>query len=213
MSQQINLYQPIFRKEKRKFSAATMLQATVLMVFGIGLMYGYTYWQVRQLRDNFSQTDKQFVSLTKQLDDATRQFGERLQSKDLQAQVQKLQQQLTEKQNLQQVLQSAQFNTQGFSGYFIAFARQHIPEVWITGLDIVGAAEQLVLSGRSTNPELVPRYLQRLSAETRLSGIEFRSFQMTRVAADGKSGTPSYVEFVAKTADPADLAAAPKGAP
>lgn len=213
MSQQVNLYQPIFRKEKRKFSAATMLQATVLMVLGIGLMYGYTYWQVRQLRDNFSQTDKQFVSLTKQLDEVTRQFGERLQNKDLQAQVQKLQQQLTEKQNLQQVLQSAQFNTQGFSNYFIAFARQHIPEVWITGLDIVGAAEQLTLSGRSTNPELVPRYLQKLSAETRLSGIEFRSFQMTRVAADGKSGAPSYVEFVAKTADPADLAAAPKGTP
>lgn len=213
MSQQVNLYQPIFRKEKRKFSAVTMLQATALMVIGIGLMYGYTYWQVRQLRDNFSQADKQFVNLTKQLDEATRQFGERLQSKDLQAQVQKLQQQLTEKQNLQQVLQSAQFNTQGFSNYFIAFARQHIPEVWITGLDIVGAAEQLTLSGRSTNPELVPRYLQRLSAETRLSGIQFHSFQMTRVAADSKGGAPSYVEFVAKTADPADLAAAPKGTP
>ena len=213
MSQQVNLYQPVFRKQRRKFSAATMLQATVLMVLGIGLMYGYTYWQVRQLRADFSQADKQFVRLTKQLDEATRQFGERLQNKDLQAQVQKLQQQLTEKQNLQQVLQSAQFNTQGFSSYFISFARQHIPEVWITGLDIVGAADQLTLSGRSTNPELVPRYLQKLSAETRLSGIEFRSFQMTRVAADGKSGTASYVEFIAKTADPTELAAAPSGVP
>lgn len=213
MSQQVNLYQPVFRKERRKFSATTMLQATALMVLGIGLMYGYTYWQVRQLRADAAQTDKQLVGLTKQLDETMRQFGERLQSKDLQIQVQKLQQQLTEKQNLQQVLQSAQFNTQGFSGYFIAFARQHIPEVWITGLDITGAAEQLVLSGRSTNPELVPRYLQKLSAETRLRGIEFRSFQMTRVAADSKSGAASYVEFTAKTANLASPAVASKGAP
>lgn len=183
------------------------------MALGIGLMYGYTYWQVRQLRADVSQTDKQLASLTKRLDETMSQFGERLQSKDLQTQIQKLQQRLVEKQNLQQVLQSAQFNTQGFSGYFIAFARQHIPEVWITSLDITGAAEQLTLSGRSTNPELVPRYLQRLSSETRLSGIEFQSFQMTRVAADGKSGTASYVEFMAKTATTAGPAAAPKETP
>lgn len=213
MSQQVNLYQPVFRKQRRKFSAATMLQATVLMVLGIGFMYGYTYWQVRQLRADVVQTDKQLASLTKRLDETMSQFGERLQSKDLQAQVQKLQQQLVEKQNLQQVLQSAQFNTQGFSGYFIAFARQHIPEVWITSLDIVGAADQMVLSGRSTNPELVPRYLQRLSSETRLRGIEFRSFQMTRVATDGKSGAASYVEFMAKTADSTGPAAVPKETP
>lgn len=213
MSQQVNLYQPIFRKERRKFSATTMLQATALMVFGIGLMYGYTYWQVRQLRTDVAQTDKQLVNLTKRLDETTRQFGERLQSKDLQAQVQRLQQQLVEKQNLQQVLQSAQFNTRGFSDYFVAFARQHIPGVWITGLDIVGAAEQMTLSGRSTNPELVPRYLQRLSAETRLSGIEFRSFQMARGTVDSKSGAVPYVEFMAKTADAGAPAVAPKGTP
>lgn len=172
------------------------------MMLGIGFLYGYTYWQVRQLRTDVAQTDIQLANLTKRLDETLRQFGERLQSKDLQAQVQKLQQQLVEKQNLQQVLQSAQFNTQGFSAYFIAFARQHIPEVWITSLDIIGAADQLVLAGRTTNPELVPRYLQRLSAETRMRGIEFGSFQMNRVATDAKSGAPSYVEFVAKTTDP-----------
>lgn len=213
MSQQVNLYQPIFRKERRKFSAMTMLQAMGIAVLGIGLLYGYTFWQVRQLRSEVAQTDKQLVAMTKQLDETTRQFSERLQSKDLQAQVQKLQAQVAEKQRLQQILQSAQFNTQGFSDYFIAFARQHIPGVWITGLDIVGAAEQMTLAGRSTNPELVPRYLQKLSAEKRLNGIEFRSFQMTRGAVDSKSGAVPYVEFMAKTADSAAPATAPKAAP
>ncbi|HLD13256.1 MAG TPA: PilN domain-containing protein [Burkholderiales bacterium] len=213
MSQQVNLYQPIFRKERRKFSATTMLQATALMVFGIGLMYGHTYWQVRQLRAEAAQTDKQLVNLTKRMDETARQFGERLQSKDLQAQVQKLQEQVSEKQRLQHILQSAQFNTQGFSDYFIAFARQHIPGVWITGLDITGAADQMTLSGRSTNPELVPRYLQKLSAEKRLSGIEFRTFQMSRGGADAKGGATSYVDFMAKTADPGAPGTAPKGSP
>ena len=213
MSQQVNLYQPIFRKEKRKFSATTMLQATALTVFGIGLMYGYTYWQVRQLRVEAAQTDKRLVNLTKRMDETARQFGEHLQSKDLQVQVQKLQEQVAEKQRLQQILQSAQFNTQGFSDYFTAFARQHIPGVWITGLDITGAADRLTLSGRSTNPELVPRYLQKLSTEKRLSGIEFQTFQMSRGGADAKGGATSYVDFMAKTADPGAPGTAPKGSP
>jgi len=176
-----------------------MLQAAGIAVLGIGLLYGYTWWQVRQQRIELAQTDKQVAGLTKRLDEISRQFGERLQSKDLQAQIQRLQQQVTEKERLRQVLQSAQFNTQGFSDYFVAFARQHIPGVWLTGLDITGAAEQLTLAGRSTNPELVPRYLQRLSAEKRLSGIEFRSFQMSRASAEAKGIGVSYIEFAAKT--------------
>lgn len=213
MSQQVNLYQPVFRKQKRKFSAMAMLQAMTIAVLGIGLLYGYTFWQVRQLRAEVTQTDKQLANMMKKMEETTHQFGERLQSKDLQMDVQRLQGQLAEKQRLQQVLQSAQFNTQGFSDYFIAFARQHIPGVWITGLDITGAADQLTLSGRSTNPELVPRYLQKLSAEKRLSGIEFRTFQMSRGGADAKGGAAPYVDFMAKTADPVAPGTAPMGSP
>ena len=89
----------------------------------------------------------------------------------------------------------------------------HSGESWEWRALVIGAAEQMTLAGRSTNPELVPRYLQKLSAETRLSGIEFRSFQMTRGAVDSKSGAVPYVEFMAKTADSAAPGTAPKGAP
>ncbi len=210
MSQQVNLYQPIFRKQKRKFSAMAMLQATLLMVLGIGFMYGFTQWQVRQLRAEVANTEKQLAGLTKRLDDITRQFGERLQSKELQARIHEVQVQLAEKQQLKVALSSAKYNTQGFSDYFIAFARQHLSGVWLTGLDITGAAEQMTLKGRSINPELVPRYLQRLSNEQRLSGIEFRTFQMSRPGADPKaqSAVP-FVEFIAATGASSPGKAAP----
>jgi hypothetical protein len=72
--------------------------------------------------------------------------------------------------------------------------------VWLTGFDITGSAEQMTLAGRSTNPELVPRYMQKLSAEPTLSGIEFRVFQMNRPAPDAKDTDVHYVEFQIKTA-------------
>ena len=85
-------------------------------------------------------------------------------------------------------------NTQGFSGYFTAFGRQHVPGVWLTSMQITGAADELMLSGRSQVPELVPRYLQRLSQEKQLAGIEFQSFQMNRPKDHAR-----YVEFTVRT--------------
>jgi len=194
VSQQVNLYQPVFRKQKRKFSAVTILQATALVTLIIAAMYGYTWWQVRALRTEVASTDRQLASVTKKLEDTSRQFGERSQSKELLARLKEAESQLADKQRLQDLLNTAQFNTRGFSEYFIAFARQHTPGIWLTGFDIVGAGKQLTLNGRSIQPELVPRYLQRLSAEKRLQGVEFQTFQMSRAP-----GTATYVEFLAKT--------------
>ena len=39
MSQQINLYNPIFRKQKKVFSSTTMLQALALIVIVVTVFY------------------------------------------------------------------------------------------------------------------------------------------------------------------------------
>ena len=49
MTQQINLYQPIFRKQRKVFSAVTIAQAAGLFVVGLLLIYGYGRWQVAAL--------------------------------------------------------------------------------------------------------------------------------------------------------------------
>lgn len=209
MRQEVNLYQPIFRKQKRKFSAVAMMQAAALVIAGIFALYGYTYWQTRQLRGENTQIDRQLAALSRQLDETSRQFSERLKSKELQEQVTRLEKLLLEKQRLQDALRAGlSANTQGFSEYFVAFARQHIPGVWLTSFDITGAADQLSLAGRGTSPELVPRYLQRLAAEKRLSGVEFRTFQMNHPGE-----TTPYVEFVVKTSGGAAPDAAGAGTP
>ena len=112
----------------------------------------------------------------------------------------RLESEIVSRQRIQEALQSGVFsNTLGFSDYFISFARQHIHGIWLTGVDITGAAEQMILSGRSTSPELVPRYMQKLSAEKPLSGIVFNVFQMNRPAPDAKQMEPPYIEFQVKT--------------
>lgn len=200
MSQQINLYQPIFRKEEKKFSTVAMLQAVGVVVVGVLAMYGYTLWQIAALKNELSRVEQSHATATKRLADANERFGQRGGS-SIDGEIVRLEGEVVAKQRIQEILQRGVFsNTRGFSDYFVSFARQHTPGVWLTGFDIVGSAEQMTLAGRTTNPELVPRYMQKLSSEKTLSGIEFRVFQMNRPESDAKEPGLMYVEFHARTA-------------
>lgn len=201
MSQQINLYQPIFRKEERKFSAVAMLQGAGLLFVGILAMYSYTQWQVRSLRMELVQSEQKYAAATKRLGEVTEKFGGgRKPSLSMDEEIARLEQEIAARQRIQEFLQRGLFrNTRGFSEYFVSLARQRVSGLWLTGFDIVGAGEQVSLQGRSANPELVPRYMQKLSREKSLSGVEFRVFQMNRPAVGTKGASAQFVEFQAKT--------------
>lgn len=200
MSQQINLYQPIFRKEEKKFSTVAMLQSVGLVAIGIVAIYGYSWWQNGELKKELKRAEQNQATATKRLAEVTDKFGQGGKQSPADLEIARLESEIVSKQRIQEALQSGVFsNTLGFSDYFISFARQHIHGIWLTGVDITGAADQMVLSGRSTSPELIPRYMQKLSAEKPLSGIVFNVFQMNRSAPDAKQMEPPYIEFQVKT--------------
>ena len=49
MSQQINLFNPVFLKQKKYFSVIAMGQALAMIAVGSALFYGYANYQVQQL--------------------------------------------------------------------------------------------------------------------------------------------------------------------
>ena len=200
MSQQINLYQPIFRKEEKKVSTVAMLQSVGLVALGIVAIYGYSWWQNGELKKELKRAELNQAAAAKRLAEVTDKFGQGEKQSPADMEIARLETEIISKQRIQEALQSGVFtNTIGFSDYFISFARQHISGIWLTGVDITGAADQMVLSGRSTSPELIPRYMQKLSAERPLSGIVFNVFQMNRPAPDAKQVEPPYIEFQVKT--------------
>jgi hypothetical protein len=200
MSQQINLYQPIFRKEEKKFSAVAMLQSVGLVAIGVAALYAFMWWQTGSLKSELGRAEQNHAEVTKRLADATQKFGQRKGASTLDTEITRLENEVVARQRLQDILQRGIFsNTSGFSDYLASFARQRVPGVWLTGFDITGAGEQMSLAGRTTDPELVPRYMQKLSTEKRLSGIEFRAFQMSRPEPDAKGPDALFVEFQART--------------
>jgi Tfp pilus assembly protein PilN len=214
VSQQVNLYSPIFRRQEKKFSAYAMLQAIGLILVGIALFIGLNVWRVMALRSDLKSAEQRQTAVMKQFEDAKRQFTPRVGDPKLEEEVAKLEAILAVSGPAQAILRRDVFGeSRGYSTYFIALARQSVADLWLTGIDITGAGQTIQLSGRARVPERVPQYLQKLSSEKVLSGSEFKVFRLDRpeekddkgqplpVKAGKKPALAPYVEFVIRTAD------------
>ena len=49
MSQQINLFNPLFLRKEKYFSVRTMLQSLGLIALGLAVLYAYALMQTREL--------------------------------------------------------------------------------------------------------------------------------------------------------------------
>lgn len=201
MNQNINLYHPIFRKQAKKFSARTMLQAAGILVGATLAIYAFNLTQVASLRAQVAEAQRQADVATKRLTEVTQKFAGHIVATGVGDEIVRLEQELSARNSLQQLIgQGSLGNAEGYSEFFVAFARQHVAGLWITRLDIAGSGESMILEGRSSAPDLVPRYVQKLSQEPRLSGTQFRLFEVTRPAPVAKGPQPHYVEFRIGTA-------------
>ena len=128
MSQQINLYNPIFLQKKKYFSAVTMLQALGLLFAGILAFYGYALSESRALGHVANDTRKQLQTQSEQVGRLTQEFSPQGRSKLLEEEVARATARLKQREGLLAVLRTGGLgNTEGFARYLGALARQ--PEI------------------------------------------------------------------------------------
>jgi Tfp pilus assembly protein PilN len=206
MSQQINLFNPVFLKQKKYFSAIAMLQALGLLALGSALLAAYASYQASDMRDEAEVTAKQLETAQAQLARAKAEYAPRQKSQVLETQVQKAEAELQSLKQVFDVLQKGDIgNTKGYSEYLRAFSRQTIDGVWLTGLSLVGAGNEIGVQGRALQPELVPAYMTRLKREPVMQGKSFGTLEMQvpqidQVAKGGpgaakQPGLAGYIEF------------------
>lgn len=202
ITQQVNLYHPIFRKQHKRFSAKAMAQAGAGVALGTLLMYGYAWWQTASLRHQVAQATAELDTARKRLETFNQQLAARSVDPQLAQEARDLELRANAAERVGQLLAGqAIAGDTGYSKYFIAFARQHVSGVWLTGFSVAGAGDEVTLNGRTANPKLVPTFLQRLSQEEALSGARFHLFQLQRPEKGAKGEGRGYVEFVVKTTD------------
>ena len=205
MSQQINLYNPLFRRQKKYFSSVTMLQALGLILLGSLLVYGYAWYRTSGLEKRALQTEKSYQATQVQLAQASAAFGPRQPSKLLQDELARMDAQVkSRRQTIALLGQGELGNTQGFSEYLRALSRQTLDGLWITGFHVSGTGSDMAINGRTLQPELVPVFINRLKKEPVLAGKTFSMLEMSLPEAekttDDKPAPPvPYIEFSLRT--------------
>ncbi len=212
MSQQINLFNPIFLREKKHFSAKTMGQGLGLIVVCTLLLFGYSRYQVWKLSQEATKVSAQLKQAQQQLASVTGAFVARKKDLQLEEQAKRAQQEVEAMQQAFARLRGEEFGTQkGYSDYLRAFSRQIVSGVWLTGFSIEGGGNAIGIQGAALTPELIPGYMNRLKREPVLQGKSFATFEIRQpkeveqkpaeVVAGKKEKkesapvSPTYVEF------------------
>jgi len=198
MSQQINLYNPLFLRKEKHFSVRTMLQSLGLIALGLLALYAYALVQTRELESVAGEYTRQLGTQREQFVRLSGQGSSKL----LQAEVARLESALAARRGMLDALQGGELgNTNGFSRYFAAFARRPMRGVWLTGFSVGESGNELRIRGRVLYPDLVPAYLKALNKEDVMRGrqvVELKLAARDESAARGAqpaTGPARFVEF------------------
>lgn len=179
MKQQINLYAEEFRPETNAFQSLFMFQAAGVLVLALVAIYLFAHSEVAGVEVEIQQVSRLesaaldrlktvgplILSLTgeqswaQQLDDANRTLAER-----------------------QAVLNLINSTTlgkpDGFSGQLHALSRQDVDGIWLTRIVLSAAGNSTRIEGRTYRAELIPVYVQDLTAEPSFATLRFHRFQI-----------------------------------
>jgi len=201
LSQQINLYNPLFLTKEKYFSARTMLQGLGLIAAGVAALYAYALVQTLSAerlaashRQQLEMQRQQFVELGK--------FSAQSPNRALEAEVARLGTEVQIREATLDALSTGELgNTSGFSEFLAALGRRAVPGVWLTGITIADSGNNLVITGRVLRADLMPSYLRALNDEAVMRGRRVTELKLAAREAsatgskDRVQGPERFVEF------------------
>lgn len=181
MSQQINLYNGSLLKRRSVLSAANMLIVLVLSIVILMIALTIVRMQTTDMKKSSEQSSLQLRKLSDQALILRNAQAPKLKNQALELELRTIEATLLRRHQIAQILQNSEFgNTEGYSAYLTAFARQIPANVWLTGFSLEGAGYDLVLYGRTLQAELVPQYVSKLKQEKIMQGKSFSALQVER---------------------------------
>ena len=195
MSQQLNLFNPVYLKQKKYFSSRTMLLSMGILFMAFVLLYAVQLAQLSGFKKQLTEATAQYETTQAQLTKFAAS-AKRGPSQALGDEITRLEAQIAAQNRLLEKLNSGELgNTEGFSPYLAALARQTLPGVWLTGFSATGTEGPQSIRGRMLRPELLPTYLRMLNKEKALRGHGFSALQISTREESKVTTGASYVEF------------------
>lgn len=200
MTQHINLYNPLFEKKEKPFSARTMIQALGLIVVGLATMHVYANFQARSAERLAGQLGNQ-LNLQREQVAKLAKVGAPTRSKALEAEIARLEAEVKARQASLQAISTGELgNVAGFSEFLAALGRQAMPGIWLTSITIADSGNELLVQGRALRADLMPAFLRGLNNEPVMRGrrvTELKLSAKTPPPAEKGAATQAtpYIEF------------------
>lgn len=213
MSQQINLLDPSLRKKAGQNPAARLAQALAALILVLAGLYAWAFHENQELTRKVTETGAQIEDAQNRLDQAQAANVALPRDGALEKKVADLALQLKGEEAVLATLNNGQLgNTEGYSEYMRAFARQVVNGLWLTDFSIRGAGLDMQIGGRTLRAENVPLYIRQLNQEPATQGRRFTMLEMREPqaeslpqttqashsqSADGSQGAkkPAFIEF------------------
>lgn len=186
MKQQINLHQPIFRKQRALFSAQIVLRVCIIWVIALGLIYALSVWRQGEQSREKSRLTAERDAASIRLQELLLKQADPQHSAELEAQLKQLKAERTQKEGVIRVLARGDLGvTTGFSGQMQVLAERRVDGVWLTRIGLRSGGQHVTLQGHATGEDRVPEYLERLAGrmgDARFAGGRFAQVSLGRAA-------------------------------
>jgi MSHA biogenesis protein MshI len=183
--QQVNLYQPIFRKQRIIFSAQTMLLSGLgflVLLTAFAFLINHRVTSLEAELERQKQSEQRAVSQIARIRET---LPPQEPDADLVAQIERLEQRRDRLEQTAQLLRTRVPESRPrLRPRLEALARQHPEGLWLTGVELGANGNRLRLRGRALSARLVPSYLDGLSGEPVLQGLAFRQVQVHTATDD-----------------------------
>jgi hypothetical protein len=186
--QQINLYQPMFRKERKLFSALALLQIGLACLLLLVLIGAYFQVQLHRLQASEQSLGNQHRYLENTLVALREDAGDPALTA-LDQRIAGLESTRQEHALLLAGMARLAGDRSGFAPYLVALSQQRLQGLWLTGVQLGMGGHSARLSGVALEAGLIPRYLEQLPEDPRLQGLDFSQVQINRRTGDSRGLT------------------------
>jgi len=200
MTAQINFYHTRFRKKHLLLPLSRMLAIVFLATLSIPALLIFNNLQVQKIAGHSAQLQQDYSHMEAEWAKIQNTLAQKDTNTRLAAEATKLETILAYRSELMQLIRANGFEPhKGYSDYLIALARQHIDKIWLTRIGITQNGSSLNIEGKTTDAVTLPVYLNRLSDEPTLSGIQLEILRLKHDSNTPAANTPLH--FVVATSE------------
>lgn len=181
MNQQINLYSAEFRPATNAFQSMFMFQAAGVLVSVLILIFAFAHSGVTNTDRELEIVARQEAAALERLANVRPLITSITGEKSWSQQLEDAGRMLAERQAVLSLIQGTTLgDTKGFSGQLRALARQDVDGIWLTRFVLSALGDQTRIEGRALRAELIPLYVQDLTAEPAFAKQRFHRFQIDK---------------------------------